>query len=82
MVVCVPESSQSRSHWRVFLLSEPSPHLPVALLLFSHQLAWDVVQEAHYDSLGTPSVTSLTDTIVSTLKVLTAVLPQPLIVFS
>ncbi|KAJ7392744.1 hypothetical protein OS493_010399 [Desmophyllum pertusum] len=38
------ETSSAPSQWRVFLLCEPADHLPVGLLLFSHQLAWDVVQ--------------------------------------
>ena len=38
------ETSSTPSQWRVFLLCEPADHLPVGLLLFAHQLAWDVVQ--------------------------------------
>ncbi|XP_066025345.1 uncharacterized protein [Pocillopora verrucosa] len=38
------ETSSAPSQWRIFLLCEPADHLPVGLLLFSHQLAWDVVQ--------------------------------------
>jgi len=59
----------SQSSWRVFLLSEPSPHLPEILLLFSHQLAWDVVQrQDRYQYLSVESI-DLKETIIRTLQV-------------
>ena len=64
------ETSSAPSQWRVFLLCEPADHLPVGLLLFSHQLAWDVVQREglEYQPLDSKDL-ELKTIITSTLEV-------------
>ncbi|XP_020627063.1 dynein beta chain, flagellar outer arm-like isoform X2 [Orbicella faveolata] len=63
------ETSSTPSQWRVFLLCEPADHLPVGLLLFSHQLAWDVVQREgpEYQPLNSKDL-DLKTIITSTLE--------------
>lgn len=64
------ETSFTPSQWRVFLLCEPADHLPVGLLLFSHQLAWDAVQREgpEYQPLNSNDL-DLKIIITSTLEV-------------
>ena len=64
------ETSSTPSQWRVFLLCEPADHLPVGLLLFAHQLAWDVVQREGpvYQALDSTDL-DLKFLITSTLEV-------------
>lgn len=64
------ETSSAPSQWRIFLLCEPADHLPVGLLLFSHQLAWDVVQREVpvYQPLASTGL-DLKKVVTSTLEV-------------
>ena len=64
------ETSSTPSQWRVFLLCEPADHLPEGLLLFAHQLAWDVVQREGpvYQALDSTDL-DLKFLITSTLEV-------------
>ena len=69
-LIAFVETSSTPSQWRVFLLCEPADHLPVGLLLFAHQLAWDVVQREGpvYQALDSTDL-DLKSLITSTLEV-------------